>query len=236
MADTKNLVVDVASFQGDTEAYFQALANRGVKGVVVKLTESTTYTSPKAANQIKYTNQFKMRLSVYHFARFSTSSGAESEANYFLNAIKNYNLPTSTVVVCDYEKGSGSAGANEIDAFYQVLEAAGYKNVCVYSSRSWFQGQLSGTRGLHWVAEYGKSQCSIPCDMWQYSSEDIIGGYNTDTNWDYNGIFSDPNATGGDNNTNENDVNHGQQDGTDMTKCYSLLMFLNSPIYDKWLH
>ena len=71
---------------------------------------------------------------------------AQSEANYFLQAIKNHNINTNAVVVCDYEAGSGSAGSSQINAFYQVLENAGYKNVCIYSSRSWFQGQRKECR------------------------------------------------------------------------------------------
>lgn len=239
----KNLVADISSHQPDSLAYIQALKNRGCKGVVIKLTENTNYTNPKAANQIRYSQQCKMKVSVYHFARFSTVAKAQSEANYFLQAIKNHNINTNAVVVCDYEAGSGSAGASQINAFYQVLENAGYKNVCIYSSRSWFQGQLAGTRGLQWVAEYGVSQCSIKCDMWQYSSSNVIGGATTDLNFDYNGIFSDDTITGNnqpsssdDNEKREENNQQTQADATKIAECYSLLNIMNDQLFDKWLY
>lgn len=53
----KTKFIDVASYQPDSLAYFQAAQVLGVKGVVVKITEGSAagsnYVNPKAAQQIK---------------------------------------------------------------------------------------------------------------------------------------------------------------------------------------
>lgn len=52
-----DLMADVSSYQPDTKEFFQALKDKGVKAVVVKITEGSNpgsaYVNPKANNQIK---------------------------------------------------------------------------------------------------------------------------------------------------------------------------------------
>ena len=102
-----------------------------------------------------------MKLSVYHFWR----GNATAEANFFLSKIKQLGLPTSTPVVCDYEASPSSASS--INAFFSVLENAGYKNISIYTMSSWVKaGRLSGVKGYQWIASYGVSKCPVPCDAW----------------------------------------------------------------------
>lgn len=46
------LMADVSSWQPESDSWFHQLADVGVKAVVVKLTEGTTYRNPKAAAQL----------------------------------------------------------------------------------------------------------------------------------------------------------------------------------------
>lgn len=233
----RNLFADVSSHQPDLSSYFQALKNAGCKGVVVKLTEGTGYTNPLATAQCNQTTAHGMKLSVYHFARFTTAAGARAEANYFLAAIKARNLPTSTPVINDFEATHASVAA--LNAFYEPLESAGYKSIGLYSMRSWFSaGYFNGVRGVKWVAEYGRSSCSISCDAWQYTGTGSVGGVTTDLSWDYNGIFTTNSSTGSSdtNQDRENQHQKTQNDATKLSYCYSLLNFVMIQTYDKWLH
>lgn len=235
---TKNLFADVSSHQPETLNYFQQLKNAGCKGVVVKLTEGTNYTNPKAKNQIAHAKSLGMKVSAYHFGRFTSVSGAQAEANYFLHSLKAHGVGTDAVVINDFEATHASAAA--LNAFYEPLEAAGYKNICVYSMRSWFTaGYFNGVRGLKWVAEYGRSNCSVKCDAWQYTSTAMIAGVATDMSWDYNGAFTNAASYGGHSQSNSDREHNHQKNQTDATKlayCYSLQNLILMPLYDKWLH
>ena len=145
---TKNLFADVSSHNPDTPGYFQALKNTGCKGVVIKLTEGTYYTNPLARNQIANTKSHGMKVNAYHFARFTSVGGAQAEANYFLRALKSHGVGTDAVVVNDFEATHASVAA--LNAFYGPLEAAGYKNISIYSMRSWLPlGTLTAYGGLN---------------------------------------------------------------------------------------
>ena len=235
---TKNLFADVSSHQPETLNYFQQLKNAGCKGVVVKLTEGTNYTNPKAKNQIAHTKSLGMKVSAYHFGRFTSVSGAQAEANYFLQSLKAHGVGTDAVVINDFEATHASTAA--LNAFYGPLEAAGYKNICVYSMRSWFSaGYFNGVRGLKWVAEYGRSNCSVQCDAWQYTSTAMIAGVATDMSWDYNGLFTTGSGSTTHSQSNSDRENNHQKNQTDATKlayCYSLQNLILMSLYDKWLH
>lgn len=235
---TKNIFADVSSHQPETLNYFQQLKNAGCKGVVIKLTEGTTYTNPKAKNQIAHAKALGMKVSAYHFGRFTSVATAQAEARYFLNSLKAHGVGTDAVVVNDFEVTHASVAA--LNAFYEPLEAAGYKQVSIYSMRSWFTaGYFNGVRGLKWVAEYGRSNCSVQCDAWQYTSTAMIAGVTTDMSWDYNGAFTSSVSSGAHSQSNSDRENSHQKNQTDATKmayCYSLQNLILMPLYDKWMH
>ncbi|TPR12996.1 hypothetical protein DY052_08780, partial [Apilactobacillus timberlakei] len=87
MAKTKNydIVADISSYQDKTLAYLHTLKNNGVKGVMVKLTDSTNYLNPNAAQQV--TNAFKVgvqSVGLYHYYQGQPLA----EAQYFLKWVK----------------------------------------------------------------------------------------------------------------------------------------------------
>ena len=91
---SKNLFADVSSHQPESKSYFQALKNAGCHGVVVKLTEGTDYENPKATKQIAHSKALGMKVSCYHFGRFTSVGGAQAEARYFLNSLKAHGIGT----------------------------------------------------------------------------------------------------------------------------------------------
>lgn len=56
------LMADVSSWQPESDSWFRKLADVGVKAVVVKLTEGTTYRNPKAAAQLAAGRRMGMQV------------------------------------------------------------------------------------------------------------------------------------------------------------------------------
>ena len=67
MAVQPKSFVDVSSHNGDISiGDYRTLANKGVGGVVVKLTEDTWYKNPNAENQIRNAQAAGLQVSTYH--------------------------------------------------------------------------------------------------------------------------------------------------------------------------
>ena len=82
----RNPFIDVSSYKPDTVAFFQAAKNQGALGVVVKLTEGSedgsAYVNPRAATQIRNALAVGLRVSCYHFARYTSVADAQNEARF----------------------------------------------------------------------------------------------------------------------------------------------------------
>lgn len=120
-------VVDVSNYQyWMTQADFNALHSLGVKGVVVELTDGTSFQNLYAAKQIQYAQNVGMTVSAYHFVRFGTNAAAVAEANHFANTLDQLNVGKQVNVVADVENINdiGDAGGN-LNAFWQVLNQRG---------------------------------------------------------------------------------------------------------------
>ena len=79
--------VDVSSHNGDISVEdYRVLANKGVGGVVVKLTENTWYNNPNAASQIRNAQAVGLQVSTYHFSRYTTEEAARAEARFYIAA------------------------------------------------------------------------------------------------------------------------------------------------------
>ena len=96
--------VDVSSHNGDISiGDYRTLANKGVGGVVVKLTEDTWYKNPNAENQIRNAQAAGLQVSTYHFSRYTSEEAARAEARFYIAAAQRFNLPKNTLMVNDFE-------------------------------------------------------------------------------------------------------------------------------------
>lgn len=192
-----NLVIDVSSYQPDTEDFFKAAAKKGVKAVVVKITEGsnpgTAYVNPKAKKQIASAKKAGLRVHGYHYADFNGQADAKSEAAWFVKNAKACGLGPDSVMALDIENSSVNANPATADAkaFLSSVKAAGYPKVAVYSMQSWFtSGRLSSTLAPVWVAEYGVDRPNMTeYKAWQYTDSLVIDGVKTDASYDY-GLFT----------------------------------------------
>lgn len=189
------LVADVSSWNPDTQAFFNQLAKLGVKAVIVKLTEGTNYTNPKAYNQIKRAWAAGMHVHAYHFARFRDTAQAKAEANYFSNAAKHFGLDKTSVLVADVEASTlpigGLTGVS--NTFLSQLKDNGYPKVDLYTMASWIWSSRIDPKALIaknlWIARYQATQPGVDnVGTWQFT--DNYKGLNVDMSYDFKGLYT----------------------------------------------
>lgn len=153
--------IDISSWNGELSVeQFKQMKSQGVKGVVVKLTEGTTYRNPIAAKQIQHAQKAGLKVSAYHYSWFETDEEAIEQANYFADFAEELGLSHDSVMVNDAEESI----LIPIDptkvsiAFRNQLEKRGFKNVIHYASASWFNNNWMEYDKLgkenSWVAEW----------------------------------------------------------------------------------
>lgn len=196
-----DLVADVAGYQPETKEFFQALKDKGVKAVIIKITEGSNpgsaYVNPKAKNQIKYAHAVGLKVHAYHYAKFNGVSDAQAEADWFVKNAKKLGIGYDSVMVLDYEDHATARanGTADINAFIQRVKNAGYPKTDIYSMRSWFQdGHIDRNKIIPknlWVAAYGTDKPGLDnVGTWQYTSEFLVGGVKIDMSYDFKGFYS----------------------------------------------
>lgn len=202
--------VDVASYNGNVSvADFQKMKAYGVRGVVVKLTEGTSYQNPNAGTQIANAKAAGLKVSAYHYAWFTSDASARAEANYFATYASRLGLPKSTVMVNDIEApGIRNQGnhTNDSASFADQLNRLGYDNVRHYASYGWLSDGLLNSNALGnkniWVAAYpynlSANNFYTAYGAWQWSSlvtfPNVSGTF--DVSADYTGIFKAAESAG----------------------------------------
>ena len=204
---------DISSHNGTISVdQYRQMKSQGIEGVVVKLTEYTTYTNPYAASQIANARAAGLRVSVYHYAWFATQAQARAEARYFATVAKQLGLDTSTVMVNDIEQGDTKvASINEnMAAWEDEMRRMGYHYLVHYTSASWLDAHgwggpiQTGRFGYHnfWVAQYPKGYAPMSfaeaqaysynkgSAAWQFTSVHPMFGKRFDLSIDYTGRFT----------------------------------------------
>lgn len=196
-----DLVADVSSYQPDSEEFFQALKNKGVKAVIIKLTEGsnpgTAYVNPKAGSQIKNARSAGLKVHAYHYAKFNGVADAQAEADWFVKNAKKLGIGEDSVMVLDYEDHATARvnGTADINAFIQRVKNAGYPKTDIYSMRSWFEdGHIDRKKIIPkniWLAEYGTGKLGLDdVGTWQFTSEYPVGGVKIDMSYDFKGLYT----------------------------------------------
>ena len=206
--------VDVSSHNGDISVEdYRVLANKGVGGVVVKLTENTWYNNPNAASQIRNAQAVGLQVSTYHFSRYTTEEAARAEARFYIAVAQRLGLPKSTLMVNDFEDAKMQPNINRnTQAWADEMRKNGYTNLMFYTSASWLDENNLHKKGPvntaqfgienFWVAQYPAPKLSAndaktlryngKAGAWQFSSqaELLPGKHLFDHNIDYTGRFT----------------------------------------------
>ena len=206
--------VDVSSHNGEISiGDYRTLANKGVGGVVVKLTEDTWYKNPNAENQIRNAQAAGLQVSTYHFSRYTSEEAARAEARFYIAAAQRLNLPKNTLMVNDFEDAKIQPNINRnTQAWADEMRKNGYTNLMFYTSASWLdennlrkKGPVNTAQfGLQnfWVAQYPSPKLSVndakslryngKAGAWQFTSqaELLPGKHLFDHSVDYTGRFT----------------------------------------------
>lgn len=191
-------VIDISSHQ-ENKINFKSLYSQGIRGVIVKLTEGTTYKNPFAEVQIANAREAGMVISVYHW--LSNGDTAVAEANFFMSEANRLGLPKSTVMVCDVEDSKLSIDVvdltNKINLFFTTLKNAGFGNVDIYANTYWLKSRINTPKLIAkniWNANYPSVpvEPDYPCGLWQFTDAYRFDGhpFNIDANIDYNGFYT----------------------------------------------
>lgn len=194
-ASASTLGIDVSSYQGTSQAYFQSFKNTGDHVVGVKLGgrgggELSHYVNPSAYAQIHNADAVGMQTFGYFWGEFGGNSyEAQYHAQLAVQDAKNAGLAQGSIIALDYEAGaSGSVEANTtaILTFMQSVKAMGYRPI-LYSGYSYMQTYIDLNRvnavfpNALWVASYPTMAHQARPNMnymprmsnifgWQYSS------------------------------------------------------------------
>ena len=206
--------VDVSSHNGEISiGDYRTLANKGVGGVVVKLTEDTWYNNPNAENQIRNAQAAGLQVSTYHFSRYTSEESARAEARFYIAAAQRLNLPKNTLMVNDFEDAKMQPNINRTtQVWVDEMRKNGYTNLMFYTSASWLdennlrkKGPVNTAQfGLQnfWVAQYPSPKLSVndakslryngKAGAWQFTSqaELLPGKHLFDHSVDYTGRFT----------------------------------------------
>ena len=214
MAVQAKTFVDVSSHNGSISVNdYRTLANKGVGGVVVKLTEGTTYRNPYAGEQARNAQLAGLQVSAYAFSHYTSEEQARAEARHFISEARNLNLPKNTVMVNDMEDAKMKDNINRNTlAWADEMRKNGYTNLMYYTSASWIdENNLRGKGpvktaqfGLEnfWVAQYPTAKLSTNdaktlryngrAGAWQFTSQaELLPGKRVfDHSVDYTGRFT----------------------------------------------
>ena len=178
--------IDVSSYQGAMSVgTYSWLKSLGVKYVIVKLTQGTTYKNPYAQTQINNAKEAGLTVATYDYAVFTDSASAIAEADHYANVASSYGLDGSTLMIADMEDNvtKRSNIAALLNEFWNELSRRGYTNHGVYASYSYDQTyNVSSTVGHSktWIAAYyydywKNTMLNSDYGAWQYT--DSFNGY-----------------------------------------------------------
>lgn len=192
--------VDVSSFQGNSVAY------TGAKFAIVKLTEGTGYTNPKAQAQITSAKNNEMLPMGYFFATFgSNQAQANLEAKQALSVAKSVGVPKGSYIAVDWETGDGnnvnggkSASANAIMEAMATIKADGYQPL-IYSGASLLRNNIDTSAIVKkfgvcvWVASYPTAGATYSANFAYFPSMEGVAIWQFTDN--YKGLGVDGNIT-----------------------------------------
>ena len=210
--------VDVSSHNGHISVDdYRKLAQQGVGGVVVKLTEGTHYTNPFAESQVRNAQGAGLQVSTYAFSHYTSDEEARAEARYYVAFANRLGLPKNTVMVNDMEDPKMQNGINQhTQTWADEMRRLGYSNLMYYTSASWLDQNNLRSKGPvntsqfgysnFWVAQYPSSNLNLDgakslkynsdAGAWQFTAQAqlLAGKHVFDHSVDYSGRFTQQSA------------------------------------------
>lgn len=197
--------IDISSHNGyiSTDS-FMKMKSEGVKGVVVKISEGTSYINPQAKSQIANAKQAGLVVSGYHYSHFASADRATAEANYFASNAYALGLTANDLLVNDSEENSILALNSKIintylhSVFKNTLNTRGFKKVQMYTGQYNYNSKFNISAKDVWVASYFYTPGNLSRNKfsnfsaWQFTDNYVFQGVSGrfDANVDYDGIYT----------------------------------------------
>lgn len=188
---TKLKGIDISHWQA--EPNWKELAKH-IDFIYLKATESNNYTDPTMLKRFKAAKAAGIKVGVYHFARFSGTSDAVSEAKYFMSVVSK--LPVDLPFVLDIESDdvglTKTTLTDSCEKFLEYVKKDSGKPVIVYTYDSFIGAQFDKDLGKYplWLADYGDHKLS-PNSVWskfvalQYDDKGKVLGINGGVDMDW---------------------------------------------------
>jgi LysM repeat protein/GH25 family lysozyme M1 (1,4-beta-N-acetylmuramidase) len=144
-------------------SFYQTIKAGGVQGVVVKVSDGSTYVDKTASVNFQNSKQAGLVTSVYHYARYTSNSSAKNEAQWLDKKLKliGFNPSTDGYVVDDIEENSLTTNASALteytNTFVSELNKLGYSKIDIYSGSYYYNNRLQPQNLLishPWLASY----------------------------------------------------------------------------------
>lgn len=204
--------IDISAHQGNID--LRALRDQ-IDFVIIRVGYGVSGSiDSKFKRNAELCEQLGLPYGFYWYSYALNVSGAQTEADHFLNAIAPYHPTMGCWFDMEdadgYKKRNGMPSDMTLQkmcyAFCEKVENAGYYSG-IYASLSWFNNQLAGeklARFDKWIAQWptsGGKQKGLNVDpnsrsdwsMWQFTSDGKFNGYSgrLDTNYAYHD-FTNP--------------------------------------------
>ncbi|MDM8259616.1 GH25 family lysozyme [Limosilactobacillus vaginalis] len=169
--------VDVYSGSSDS-----IIRDSHAQGVIVKATQGTSYVNPRCNHQYELAGQLGKLRGLYHYAG---GGNPESEAQYFINNIKNY--VGKAVLILDWESYQNASWGNSNWSLRFANEVHRLTNVWpliyVQESALWQVANCASKCGV-WVAKYA----SMNWNSWTLPDMSVSSGaFACLTGWQFTG-------------------------------------------------
>ena len=186
MSTVKMTGIDVSYWQGKPSASaFKKFKNAGWDFIIARIGYADgglKYPDSTFEHNYKNANTAKLRVGAYFYSNARNAAEGRAEAKYCLDLLQGKALSMPLFIDMEDNDTSGTASKANLAAackvFCEEIEKAGYI-AGVYASTSWFTGKIGALGDLSkWVAQYNDEVTySGSCDMWQYSSTEIVTGF-----------------------------------------------------------
>ena len=198
--------IDVSSYQNNID--WKQVKESGVDFAMIRVgyrgwgTGRIVYDNNYSYN-IENALKNGIECGVYFYSQAVNESEAIEEADFVINAIKNYNITYPIVIDSEYATTSRVGRADNLSteertkvckAFCERVQQKGYSGM-IYASKFWLYNNLDMSKLSNykvWVAHYtnsinNKTDYKGKYDIWQYTSKGNIAGING--NVDLNIVF-----------------------------------------------
>ena len=192
---TKLLGIDVSEHNGAVN--WEKIKASGVKFAMLRASWGHFAEDKQLRRNVAECKRVGMPFGLYHYSYADNEANARMEATRFLALAKElggYSYPLNLDMEdADGWKANNGVGDDmnlkTIRIFKEVIEGAG-EYLTLYMSKSWFDRLRAKDGALidsldAWLAHWGIAEPSMPCGMWQYTSDGKVNGSSARTDMNY---------------------------------------------------